>query len=100
MIIEHTGFWLREQRLYWCKTQKEMAKFFGVKRGTYSSWESRYKRKKLPHKILKLCIGYLIALSAIETSREICSAYKFQQEFEKNHKKESIWKRILKWIKN
>lgn len=43
-----TGHELKMIRKTEGKTQKEMADFFNVSRGTYSCWESRYKHKPVP----------------------------------------------------
>lgn len=79
MTDYHTGAWLRSIRLYCHLTQKKMAELFGVKRGTYSSWESKYKDKRLPNNVILMLI-------------------KLQIEIHKNKKTESIFRRILKWI--
>lgn len=78
-----TGRWLKGIRLYDGLTQKEMASRLGTNRGTYSSWESRYKQRRLPQKILNRVYVYILGKSTtIEVYEE----------------KESIFKRILKWI--
>ena len=50
MTVIIYGRQLREIRIEKKMTQKEMADYFGVTRGTYSCWESRYKDKLLPRK--------------------------------------------------
>lgn len=47
---EFTGNDLKLIRRAESKTQKEMADFFNVSRGTYSCWESRYKHIPVPRK--------------------------------------------------
>lgn len=76
-----TGRWLRGLRMYEGLTQKQMAERLGVKRGTYSCWESKYKYVRLPQKVLHKVYGYLIKPCKVEVCEE-----------------ESIFKRILKWI--
>lgn len=78
-----TGSDLRKQRLFLGLTQKKIGEWFGVSRGTYSSWESRYKHKRLPIYIQK------------KAKIHLSIAHVFMES-----KKESIWKRILRWIKN
>lgn len=53
MIKNHTGKDLRALRIENGLTQKDAADIFLVSRGTYSSWESRYKNKKLPTRVIK-----------------------------------------------
>lgn len=81
MTDYHTGAWLRSIRLYRQFTQKEMAKRLGTNRSTYSTWESRYKEKRLPNNVILMLI-------------------KLQIEIHKNRKEktESIFRRIIKWI--
>lgn len=81
MFDDYSGSWLRGIRLYDGLTQKEMANRLGTNRGTYSSWESKYKRRRLPQKVLCRVYGYLFEPHKIEV-----------------YKQESIFKRILKWI--
>ena len=50
MTVIIYGRQLREIRIEKKMTQKEMADYFGVTRGTYSCWECRYKDKLLPRK--------------------------------------------------
>lgn len=78
-----TGSDLRKQRLFLGLTQKKMAHYFGVSRGTYSSWESKYKHKRLPIYVQKKAKVHLSVAHIFAKS-----------------KKESILKRILRWIKN
>lgn len=61
MIKNHTGKDLRALRIENGLTQKEAADIFLVSRGTYSSWESRYKNKKLPTRVIKDA-GFLMLL--------------------------------------
>ena len=98
----HTGSLLREIRLSYKKTQKEMACLFEVSRGTYSSWESRYKYKILPEKVFRK----LPSIIDILNSGKYKNIYIIQKPLPEKTKinifveKESIWKRILRWIKN
>ena len=98
----HTGSLLRQIRLSYKKKQKEMACLFGVSRGTYSSWESRYKYKFLPEKVFRK----LPFIVGILNSSKYKNVYILQKPLPKKTKikifveKESIWKRILRWIKN
>lgn len=88
-----SGHRLRDERLYWGKTQKQMAVWMGVSRGTYASWESRYKNRNLPENVRKklFCI-----VTGWENQKFL---YHHMQEFEEIfEEKESIWKRIYKWI--
>lgn len=82
---DYSGSWLRGIRLYDGLTQKEMANRLGTNRGTYSSWESKYKRRRLPQKVLCRVYTYLFGQHKIEYKVEV-------------YKQESIFKRILKWI--
>lgn len=47
---EFTGNDLKLIRKAEQKTQKEMAEYFRITRGTYSCWESRYKNRPVPRK--------------------------------------------------
>ena len=58
-MIRYTGLWLKEIRLANRLKQREACEFFKVSRGTYSSWESRYKARILPQSVLNnegLCL--------------------------------------------
>lgn len=81
-----TGTWLRSIRLYNSLTQEEMAKFMGTNRGTYSSWESRYKHKHLPSYVISRAI-----LFSVGTHRMVIVDTEDEE-------KESIFTRIWKWI--
>lgn len=82
-----TGQWLRELRIANNLTQSDAGEIFGVKRGTYAAWESKYKARILPEKILKSDgLTWLIRFDV-----------RAKKEEEKN-KKESITRRIIKWI--
>lgn len=104
MIVE-TGSYLRDLRVAHNKTQKQMSELFGVCRGTYSSWESRYKNKALP---VKVCDKFhsVIGILNMAYSNKYVNAILFDREEQKKlerkfeNKKESIWKRILRWLKN
>ena len=93
MII--TGNHLKYFRKSHFLTQKEMAKYFGVCRGTYSNWECLYKEKRLPVHVIK---------KSIQVENKIHLELYLQPERPKIEiypcKKESIFKRILKWLKN
>lgn len=101
MILE-TGKFLREMRVSYKKTQKQMACLFNVSRGTYSSWESRYKNKILPESVFEK----LPSVVGILNSGKYINMYIIDEPLLSNigpqicAKKESIWKRILKWVKN
>lgn len=63
---------IRSFRLRMKLSQKEMACVLKTSRGTYSSWESRYK-EKIPSWLYNRYRKYMFRL---------------------------IWERILKWVKN
>lgn len=93
MII--TGNHLKYFRKSHFLTQREMAAYFGVPRGTYSNWECLYKEKRLPVHVIKksICVENKIHLELyIKKPGKIYVCPEV--------KKESIFKRILKWLKN
>ena len=70
-MIRHTGLWLKEVRLANRLKQREACEFFKVSRGTYSSWESRYKARILPQSVLNneglcLMINHLVRTKKVE----------------------------------
>lgn len=83
-IICFTGSSLRTIRISYGYTQKRMAELLATKRGTYSSWESKYKNKLLPKKVQRKIHTFIMC----ETRR--VRIHKI--------KKESLFTRILKWI--
>lgn len=89
-----TGRHLRELRLYYDQTQKQMAQLMGVCRGTYSNWECLYKDKQLP-KAVKARLYHVIPI----LDREVWSKRAIIMPI-LNKPKKSFWKRILKWLKN
>lgn len=93
-MIVKTGSDLRKVRLEFKKTQKQIGELFGVCRSTYSSWESKYKEKSLPKKVIKRFPDIGICMCCNEFTKDIKGII----ERVKKLKKESILKRILKWI--
>lgn len=85
-MIKFTGTSLRTIRISYGYTQKRMAELFETKRGTYSSWESKYKNKILPRKTQCKIWTFIKNESAKLRIQEL------------KVKKESLFKRIVKWI--
>lgn len=89
-----TGRHLREIRLYYDQSQKQMAQLMGVCRGTYSNWESIYKNKKLPKSICDRLYPIIPILD-----RKVWEKRAIIMPIVKKTKK-PFWKRIFKWLKN
>lgn len=86
-MIKMTGKWLKELRIANNLTQADAAEIFGVKRGTYAAWESKYKSKILPEKVLKSDgLSWLIHFNVRAKKEELRT-------------KETLKRRIIKWIR-
>ena len=86
-MVKKTGKYLRELRIMNGLTQKEAAEIFSTNRGTYSSWESRYKKKILPKKVLSNYAIKMLILNHPAISKE-----------NKKEIKKGLLEGIKKWI--
>ena len=94
-MVKQTGKWLRELRILNGLTQAQAAELFNTKRSTYSCWECRYKRKLLPVAVRESDTMRMLIMQhpAISTS------FKHVEEEILETKKENIFERMKKWIK-
>lgn len=93
--LKQTGKWLRELRILNGLTQKKASELFGVKRSTYSCWECRYKRKILPKHVRDSDTMRMLVMQHPVTS----TSFKHVVEEISETKKENIFERIKRWIK-